>query len=308
MKLYRIRIYLRSSYITPWQSDTLMGSLCWVMRQLYGESELYNFIGQCLDGEYPFAVSDGFPGDLLPRPLVASRRDPGEQLSRGEAMERFTAARQAKKSSYVDLQEFNAIAAGYLVDLKPRGSVDLPVATTHNSVSRISGSTIDGSLFEEQEQFSRQEYLSLYVRVADGWLEKFNELLEGLSKKGYGKRASVGKGAFEIEEPELFEGFEEQTAPNAIVMLSNYIPAAGDPLEGRYRSFIKYGKLGGEFTFLENPFKKPVMMFKPGSVFWDDKPRAVYGRTVQGISIQKEEVVHFGCSVAVPARVERKEL
>ncbi len=307
MKLYRIKIYLRSSYITPWQSDTLMGSLCWVMRQLHGESELRCFIEQCLKGEYPFVVSDGFPGDLLPRPLVASRRDPVEQLSRVEAMERYVSARQAKKTSYVDLQEFNTIASGNQVDLKPSGPVGLSVATMHNSISRLSGSTIDGSLYEEQEQFNRHKYLSLYVRIADGWLNKFAELLEGLSQKGYGKRISVGKGAFEIVEPELFEGFEEQQAPNAVIMISNYIPAAGDPLEGRYRSFVKYGKLGGEFTFLENPFKRPVMMFKPGSVFWDDNPRPVYGRTVQGISTQKEEVVHFGCSVAVPAWVEKQE-
>lgn len=308
MKLYRIKIYPRSSYITPWQSDTLMGSLCWVLRQMHGESELEEFIGSCLEGFYPFAISDAFPGDLLPRPLVTLRHDREGQLNRQVAMDRYVAARRAKKASYVSLTEFTAIASGNPVDLKPPGPVEVSAATLHNSVSRHSGSTIDGSLFEEQERFGTEAYLSLYARVADGWLDKFSALVEGLARKGYGKRTSVGKGAFSAGKPELFEGFKELNEPNAVVMLSNYIPAAGDPQQGRYRSFVKYGKLGGDFTFLENPFKKPVMMFKPGSVFWDDKPRAVYGRTVAGVSTQVKEVVHFGCSVAVPARVDINSL
>ncbi len=305
MRLYRIKIYPRSSYITPWQSDTLMGSLCWVMRQMYGESELQEFLNCCLEDNYPFVVSDGFPGDLLPRPLVGLYHETGEQVDRQEAMSRFAAFKRARKAFYIDLQEFNAITAGNPVDLKLRGPVEVSVPTLHNSVSRLSGSTIEGSLFEEQERFGREEYMSLYVRVADKWLKRFTELIEGLSQKGYGRRSSVGKGAFDAEAPELFEGFKKKQEANAVVMLSNYIPAAHDPQEGRYKAYIKYGKLGGEFTFLENPFKKPIMMFKPGSVFWDDNPRAVYGRTVPDVNIQKKEVVHFGCSVAVPAFFER---
>ncbi len=127
------------------------------------------------------------------------------------------------------------------------------------------------------QRFGRGEFMSLDAWIADSWLGRFTELINGLTK-------------------------------NAVVMLSNYIPAAKDPQQGRYKAFIKYGKLGGEFTFLDNPFKKPVMMFKPGSVFWDDNPRAVYGRTVPDVNIQKKEVVHFGCSVAIPAYFDKQGL
>ena len=308
MKLYRIKIYPRSSYITPWQSDTLMGSLCWVILQIYGESALQEFLNCCLEGDYPFAVSDGFPGDLLPRPLFDLDHKAVEQVDRQEAMNHFAAFKRARKVQYVDLQEFNSITSGKRVDLSPRGPVEASVATLHNSVSRFSGSTIDGSLFEEQERFGREDYMSLYAWIADSWLEKFTELIYGLSRKGYGRRSSVGKGAFDVESPELFGGFEKQHETNAVVMFSNYVPAAQDPQVGRYKAFIKYGKLGSEYTYLENPFKKPVMMFKPGSVFWDENPRAVYGRTIPDVSLEKKEVVHFGCSVAIPAYFDNSGL
>jgi len=305
MKFYRIKINLRSSYITPWQSDTIMGSLCWVIRQTQGEKALADFLERCLAGDYPFVVSDCFPGDLLPRPLAGSFVDACPRQTRKEELDRFTELRKAKKTNYASVEEFNNIVTGGEVNigLYPDGVTSASIM--HNSISRLSNTVLEGSLFEEQEFFSTEKYLSLYALINDDWVERFSELLAVLAARGFGRRISVGKGAFAVGPLEIFKELVASPEPNAVVMLSNYIPAADDPVEGQYRLFIKYGKLGSEFTFLPNPFKKPVMMFKPGSVFWDNKPRQVYGRTVQGVSVEKKEIVQFGCSIALPASIKK---
>jgi CRISPR-associated protein Csm4 len=65
---------------------------------------------------------------------------------------------------------------------------------------------------------------------------------------------------------------------------------------------VKYGKLGGEFTFCGNPFKKPLVMIKTGSVFKTEKlPKEFYGRMIKEIAPAKpKEVVQYGYAFAVP--------
>ncbi len=307
MKLYRTRIHLRSSYITPWQSDTLMGSLCWALKETCGEEALAAFLAQCRQGRFPFVLSDCFPGDLLPRPLAGNYIDPESTQTLTEAMTRFSAAKKAKKASYVTTEEFNIIAGGGTVDLEPHSTGTVAASIVHSSVSRLSNTVLAGSLYEQEEYFSAGDHMSLYARVEDSWLERFTALLEHLSRRGFGRGVSVGKGAFEANRPEPFDALEAPLSPNAVIMLSNYIPAPSDPIKGQYRSFIKYGKLGAQYSFLANPFKKPVMMFRPGAVFFDAEPKPYYGRVAEGVSAEKEEVVHFGCALAVPARVAKPD-
>lgn len=84
--------------------------------------------------------------------------------------------------------------------------------------------------------------------------------------------------------------------------LSSFCPDETDPTEGLYKTFVKYGKLGEEFTFCGNPFKKPLLMIKPGSAFkTDGKPKEYYGRMVDKIAPAKEsEVIQYAFAFAVP--------
>ncbi|HAB50664.1 MAG TPA: hypothetical protein DCE80_00560, partial [Ignavibacteriales bacterium] len=52
---------------------------------------------------------------------------------------------------------------------------------------------------------------------------------------------------------------------------------------GRYYTHVKYGKLGEELSLSRIPFKKPMLMIKPGSFFFTEKQKEYYGRvTVDG--------------------------
>ena len=308
MKLYRLKIYPRSSYITPWHSDTLMGSLCWVTKHLHGEQALSDYLELCLGGKHPYVLSGCFPGDLLPRPLAGNCFQRGKALSKEEAMAEYARGKTAKKANYISLDDFNTIISGGQVEIGPRPAHEFQVSVMHNTISRLSDTTSDGgSLFEEPETFSCENYLSLYAAIEDSWIDRFQALLAELARQGFGRRASVGKGDFKVGEAEEFNHFAHVTKPGAKVMLSNYVPAKTDPVEGQYRAFIKYGKLGNEYASLKNPFKKPVLMFEPGSVFWDNSDRKIYGRTFEGISPEKAEIVQFGCALAVPASVEKPD-
>lgn len=67
---------------------------------------------------------------------------------------------------------------------------------------------------------------------------------------------------------------------------------------------VKYGKLGGEYTFSRNPFKKPLIMLTAGSVFRvQQSVKPFYGRMIEGIAPSKPEVVHYGYAFSVPIKL-----
>ncbi len=136
--------------------------------------------------------------------------------------------------------------------------------------------------------------------ASDEWKGRVVDLLKEVAKSGYGRKKSIGKGQFSVEEVSEF-CFPEIKDANGFVALSNFCPAESDPTEGLYKTLVKYGKLGEEFTFCGNPFKRPLLMIKAGSVFkTEGKPKEFYGRIVQeGISPAKPEVVHYAYTFAV---------
>lgn len=78
--------------------------------------------------------------------------------------------------------------------------------------------------------------------------------------------------------------------------------AETDPTEGLYKTFVKYGKLGEEFTYCGNPFKRPLLMIKTGSVFkTDGRPKEFYGRIIkEGIAPAKPEVIQYAYAFTLP--------
>ena len=304
MKLYKLKIVPRSSQITPWQSDTVMGSLCWIIRQKQGEEKLKDFIRLNQEGQYPFVVSGCFPGEYLPKPMAGNVFPFDEDIPKKQVLEIADQAKKAKGENYLNLDEFNQVIMGGRTEIASKGNYQLDVGVMHNTISRYTNTTTEGSLFELFETFWSVPYLTMYAYISDGQEDYFLDLMEQLAQKGYGKRASIGKGVFSVEGFNEFDGFAEPGGANCFVSLSNYVPASSDPVKGQYKTFVKYGKLGQDLGLSENPFKKPLLMIKPGAVFWTPSPRKVYGRLVEKVSGQHDEVVQFGLTLAVPAYID----
>jgi CRISPR-associated protein Csm4 len=301
MKTYRLKIKPLSGFLTPWQADTIFGSLCWIIAWRDGKDALMKFLQEYKNSNPLFILSDGMPCDLLPAPAHLPL-----MMTRSENRADYEKGKKLKKVSWLSPEAFESVCRGnmgddLLEDCKPFKTF----TSLHSSINRITGTTgEEGALFELQEYAlaKSSEAISIYIKIRDDWEEKVFSLFNDLSLIGYGKKKSVGKGSFKIIGGlERFETFERLEDSNGFVSLSNFVPSASDPTEGYYKTMVKYGKLGGEFTFSENPFKKPLMMLTAGSVFKvDEVVMPFYGRMVEGLSAIKPEVVHYGYAFSVP--------
>jgi CRISPR-associated protein Csm4 len=304
MKTYRLKLKPRSSFLTPWQADTIFGSLCWIMAWHRGKDELAKFLNEYKDGNPAFILSDGMPGDLLPAPV---------NLSLVVKTDDYQKAKSLKKTTWLKPDEFEMVRKGnFDINLYESIKPFKPFTTLHSSINRLSGTTGDkGSLFELEEyaintKESMADYISVYLKIKDGYEDTVMSLFRDLSLSGYGAKKSAGKGSFDIigglEEFKKFVAFD---GSNAFISLSNFVPAPDDPTEGYYKTIVKYGKLGGEYTFSSNPFKKPILMLTAGSVFLTNGIlKQYYGCMIKDIAPAMSEAVHYGYAFAVPISLQ----
>jgi CRISPR-associated protein Csm4 len=130
MKTYRLQLRCNSLTLSAFHADTLFGHLCWVVASHEGPHSLKKFLEPFLAGEPPFVLSEGFPQDLLPRPLSS-------EFGVRDATKR----KEIRKIDFVSLHEFDEIRSGN--ELTPR-EYENPFGTMlthHNTISRLSNTT-----------------------------------------------------------------------------------------------------------------------------------------------------------------------
>lgn len=291
MQIYKIKLKFRNSIITPFQADTIFGHLCWVIAHDKGDKELDKFLEPFIRGQPPFIISDGFPGDFLPKPFVADF-----SIDKGEDWKKW------KKIDWLDFGDFESVRKGERCIPKEIPDDAITISSiAHNTINRLNNITLsEGGVYSLKE--TSVPFVSIYLRTeSDEWKNRVIDLFENLSKAGYGRKKSIGKGYFSLSEVKDFE-FSKIEDANGFVTISNFCPAENDPTEGLYKIFVKYGKLGEEYTFCGNPFKRPLLMIKAGSVFKTiSLPKDFYGRMItEGISLAKPEVVHYAYAFPVP--------
>lgn len=322
MNWYKVSLTLKAPSGTPWQADTIWGHLCWILLHQQGEEVLKKFLEPFLRNEPPFLLSDGFPVDMLPRPPLAL---PDEQkflsdsddfqvdllprpltfnIAYKDDIETFHKRREIRKLSYLSYDDFNRAIHGeqFIPSQTKAETGSRETVTLKNQISRLSGTTGEtGQLFGFKEYWTR--YVTIYLKIKQGWEKQVEDLFNGLRQAGYGKRKSVGYGSIEKLAFMPFAGFPKSEGVNAFVTLSPFIPSSDDPTEGRWRILVKYGKLGEEYATGANPFKRPLLMLTAGSVFLDDSPREFYGTMVTGVSATYSNVVHYAYALPVPMRI-----
>lgn len=294
MLIYNLKIKIETPFFASFHSDTLFGHFCWIVKYFEGEEALNKFLKLFVEGEPPFLISDGFPYGLLPKPLSSEINitDP-------------TQRKEFKDREWITLEDFNKICRGEILtklEKAPQEDQIYKSISTHNIINRLTNTTLkEGGVYSSTELFMQE--VSIYLKVInEGWKDKVIDILDKLSQIGYGRKKSIGKGRFSVVEVKEFN-FTSIDNANGFVTLSNFCPAEDDPTDGIYRTFVKYGKLGEEFTFCGNPFKHPLLMIRTGSVFkTDSKPKEYYGKIISGISPAKKEVLHYAYAFAVPVK------
>jgi len=242
MNTYRLKIKPQSSFLTPWQADTVFGSLCWIIAWRYGEEALTNFLQEYKSHNPVFVLSDGMPGDLLPAPSHLPY-----MLTKTENREDYEKGKKLKKVFWISAEKFESVRRGHIQDDIFEDDKPFKNFTSlHSSINRVTGTTgEEGALFELQEYAlgTSVHTISIYLKIRDGWEEKVFSLFNDLSLMGYGKKKSVGKGSFKIIGGlERFVTFESLEDSNGFVSLSNFVPSVNDPTEGYYKTTYGNGK------------------------------------------------------------------
>ena len=276
--LARLKLKPRGAWTTPWQADSLLGSLAVAWARSRGDDALKrDFLDPWRAGEPPFVLSDAFPGDALPAPANLPLMDWRPEMRKTVKKTRLlsqSAFREAQAGRKPDLDE---TAAAVSIEERVR---------MRNSVSRETGSASDqDGLFEIRYSDLEGEgaRLTIYARATAAGMEILTEALETLGREGYGARAAGGHGAFDLDGgPEPCPELDDVPNADGFVSLSTFQPARGDPTDGFWRAFVKYGKMAPDFHFAAI-FKRPQTMLEPGACFRvsGGAPRPFYGAAIE---------------------------
>lgn len=305
MKFYRVIIKPISSFSSQLQSDTLFGAFCWSYKYSYGEEVLERMLREMEEGNVQLIFSNAFPTGTLPLPLgVYDQSADFENLKKKADRKRaYQQHKKLKSAKYIQKEWFEKVQRGDCCGFTNGLKEDIMhgQSTVHNMVSRdtgIVGKTGEaGNLFEEDEFFvGAEDSYDVYI-LSSLDAEVLKNTIKLMCFLGIGKNKSVGKGAFQLLQ--FCEEHFDKAKSNAFMALSNFVPAKNDPIVGRYKTLVKYGKLDREYASGEIPFKKPILFFQAGAVFMDEEVRPFYGRCIKNISAI-DNVVTNAYTIAVP--------
>jgi len=295
MKFLRYKLIPRSPLGSALQSDTLAGHLLCFIREKDGEDALKAVISDFLEGNPPFILSSAFPNGKLPFPVLpppprsdfrAFVEENANVFASGgyskttlfQALQKFKTFR---KQPYLSLDEWKVKKQGFnlsevfleYVENK-REAVEeknesKKVETPHNVIDRRANRVLDeGGLFFMEETFFAEGFaFDLYVKVRPDFEERFQDLMAYMGESGFGRDRGIGKGVFEIEEDKEFNPSDiEHPQGNYLLNLSVFSTSEMEKWNGYYNLMTKYGRVWNGFGE-SNPFKKPFLAFREGSVF-----------------------------------------
>ncbi|MBI2412901.1 MAG: hypothetical protein HYV24_06805 [Deltaproteobacteria bacterium] len=328
---FTVEVALRSSVVTPFQSDTIFGHICWAIEHLGMNGGVEAFL-QLYDNTPPLLVSAGFPKGFVPRPVLrpGTRKELKEILDGGESraanahlIKTIKKRELISRDSFAGLMQNAPLTPSKLLvalkkdedNIKKRLIENTQLShVQHNSINRL-GRISDTGLYTQEETFFKGDAgkFEIYIKTNFFSLENIRDIFAFIGENGYGRDKSTGKGHFKVEG--ILEGIlrdavlPEVSAPNAFMTLSSYVPGADDPTIGYYNLIHKFGKLGGDFAGGSKiPFKKPLVMLAPGSVFFDegfDKER-FYGSLLSAVH-GDDGIRHYAYAFPIGIRIDKEE-
>lgn len=306
--LYRYKIIPKSPIITPLMSDTFFGHFCWALLYSKGKDYLTDFLNLYGSNKAaPVLFSSAFLSEHLPRPdLPPLSRNRVKKLVRehfgenkAEQYKGLSTIKDWNKIRLISFEQWHSLQDDYsdeklfekfVSENIERGETifEIEVAAS-NMINRVSGAVAQegGGLFQREKIWYHVGIeLDLYVEVDND--EMFSQvdwfLKKYLSEHGFGADKSTGMGSLAIS---LDQTFDPDTlkikTPNARLSLSMVSFRGMEKYDAFYRLKTKFGKLGGNFAVSSptggnpKPFKKPILMYEPGAVFFttenlNDKP------------------------------------
>lgn len=316
MALFRVSFRLTAPLGTPLTSGTLFGQLCWTLRERSGEAALVAWLA---DRDRLWALSDGFPAGLLPRPVIP----PAPPVRDARAADTRKAE---KKKAHMCREGFlSARAALTSATLSPHlvRIADRDARFAHNIIDRRTGSTPETAglhFMKEDWAFApptdRTKYplaegqvepgalRDVYAQASDDSASEIAALFGDLGDTGFGRDASLGRGRWadvavtrdaELEAPPAGSG------PLRLMSLSH--GTADGLIDLRCKLVAHYGKTGPQVAVGAgvSPFKKPLLLAAPGATFSGD-PSDLHGAILEGVHPGRPEIIHNARHVAIAYR------
>lgn len=302
--LFRIRLRLTAPLGTPMVSGTLFGHLCWAYLDRHGEGALGEWLEAMEGGERaPFLISDAFPADHLPRPLLAPEI-PGEDMSPEQARQH----KRLRKAIWVPRQDFLRLRAQPAAEslwLKHVVDVEAPSAVqhAHNVIDRLRNTTpeVAGLWFVEDDwSFTRLPERDVYAETDLGPGD-LRDLFAHVGETGYGRDTTYGRGLFEVvdvvEDRELAKPL---AGPDVRFVSLSHGCLTPNMAEARWRRVTHFGKLAAR---IDNgrPWKKPLLLMRPGATFRPEGP-GPFGRILDRVHLDLPQVRFNAWHLAVPYR------
>ena len=295
---YSVKFKMKSWVASAWQADTIFGHLCWGLLYLQGIQKLQDFLDKYKKGQPPLLLSNGFPGDFLPAPLLPVIPI-DHSLSLEDQKLAYEEMKTRKKARFLSLDNFNQVIKGQ----QPSAALDSPAeyhrVTVKNQINRLTDTTgQEVSLYNFPEQYS--SYITIYVKVEEDFVSTARDLFQYIADTGYGKRKSIGYGQIEKYSFDPFNGFMPPTESNGFVSLSNFVPSPSDPRDGSWKTLTKYGKMGEAYSLEDSAFKKPLLMLEAGATFFDKPLHPFYGCLVTDLNPRYVDAVQYALALPVP--------
>ena len=310
MQTYRLTLRPLSALGTPMAGDTLFGQLCWTLRHQLGNDVLTTLLQGYTQGR-PFAVvSDAMPSGHIPLPTLPS----GVWHSSTDADRK-----SLKKKRWLPLSDLHSSLSKWqqlaVSDAMLGQSVER--AQPHNTINRRTGTTGTGMFAPyttEQTWLALGSQLDVVVALDEDRLtpDLLQAAFDYIGQQGFGRDASIGLGKFERlgnATPVTWDATVQQPAANAWLTLGPCAPQGQGycPVRSHWSTVTRFGRHGDVAVQTGQPFKRPVLMARAGSVFWPDRldsSRTHIGQGLGGadapVSLALPTTVHQGYAPAMP--------
>jgi CRISPR type III-A-associated RAMP protein Csm4 len=154
-------------------------------------------------------LSSLLPQGFLPRPLLPfGLKQTKEEIDRNKKLKKVQWIPLALFAKLKEAFSMEALAQEQNIEEQERALCEklLPVEVTRNSVSRTTGTVIEGILFTDSYLCAQGISFVVYVTEIDS---KYSDMLQRAfmvaCQMGLGREATIGKGVFSVTKAELDE-------------------------------------------------------------------------------------------------------
>jgi CRISPR-associated protein Csm4 len=323
VQIYEIFIKPKSAFATSLKGDTIFGSLCWHIENL--GFDLTNFLKDY--DKNPFMViSSSFWKSKDKQNYIFKKPDAPDFLLFGDQ-----ASEKRKENNRKDFfihkigEELKPLASNLKTQEEIFSDIRESDGKSFISHKNIMHASINRNTFAtDQEGFApfsmEVEFYSenitpiVFVAIDEKRFDKDKLLrvFENLGKVGFGKKASIGYGHFDIltcDESLLFKNLPIENF-EYLYTLSPLVPADNESIK-YCQPFTRFGKHGDILAIKGNPFKKPIIMADEGALLKIDNynpSSPIAGKSINKISDNDPRTVSQGYSLYLPISLHGMEV